>query len=89
MTYRSSKYYFPSCSDALVNSVKPKDKENKILHDCHVVICDLPNITFTQIAYFTGIVGMYRFSATVSGAGVATALQLRLFAILLILLWKI
>jgi hypothetical protein len=69
------------------------------MHDCHVFIYDLPNITLTlpnitltfqnitltQVAYFTGIVGMYRFSATVNGVGVATASQHRLFAILLLL----
>jgi len=65
----------PSCSDALFIAVKPKFNGGgkKKLHDCHVVICDLQNITFKQVAYFTGIAGMYRFSETVGGAGVATA----------------
>jgi len=58
------------------------------LHGCRVVVCDLPNITLKQVAYFTGIVGMYRFSATIRGAGVATASRLLLFAIMLLLLYK-
>jgi len=67
----------PSFSDALFIAVKPKDNKKNV-HDCHVVICDLPSITFKQVAYFTGTAGMYRFSATVRGAGVATALMLLL-----------
>jgi hypothetical protein len=86
MTYRPAKCDVPSCSDAVVIVVKPKDKEKNFLHRCHGIICDLPNITFTQVAYFTGIVGRHSFSATVIGVGFATASHLRLFAILLLLL---
>jgi hypothetical protein len=43
MTYRPSMCDVPSCSDALFIVVKPRDKEKKFLHGCHVVICDLPN----------------------------------------------